>query len=201
MKKDALDFVDYLREYQQDPKYKTELCKSFTEAGFCAYGNKCRFAHGKQELFDKVIACKKYKQKECLSFFKNAYCCYGSRCHFKHEERNIREIDRSCFTFALDNINSKFTEEEIMNMSEEEVNQITKNNVFLCNRRDSKLSKFTPLFYQCQKQNFYQKYFQQQQLNNLNLNNQQRFEQMQMPPQMFGRKCFVFSNDMINLHC
>src|SRR4051794_20462125 len=89
LKKDAMEFVDYMKEYQTDPKYKTELCKSFTETGFCAYGNKCRFAHGRQELFDKIVNCKKYKQKECLSFFKNKYCCYGSRCHFKHEERKL----------------------------------------------------------------------------------------------------------------
>jgi hypothetical protein len=99
LKKDALENVDFKREYQHDPKYKTELCKSWTESEFCAYGNKCRFAHGKHELFDKIINCKKYKQKECMSFFKNNYCCYGSRCHFKHEERRLEEIRRSYYTY------------------------------------------------------------------------------------------------------
>ncbi len=106
LKKDALEFVDYIKEYQHDPKYKTELCKSWSENGFCAYGNKCRFAHGRQELFDKVINCKKYKQKECMSFFKNNYCCYGSRCHFKHEERRLEDIERSYFTYMNKIINS-----------------------------------------------------------------------------------------------
>lgn len=27
-------------------KYKTELCKTFSEKGYCPYGRKCRFAHG-----------------------------------------------------------------------------------------------------------------------------------------------------------
>lgn len=31
-------------------KHKTELCKTFSELGYCNYGQKCRFAHGKHEL-------------------------------------------------------------------------------------------------------------------------------------------------------
>jgi hypothetical protein len=121
LKKDALEFVDYAKEFQHDPKFKTEMCKSWSETGFCAYGNKCRFAHGKQEMFDKVIACKKYKQKECLSFFKNKYCCYGSRCHFKHEERKLSEIHRSYFNQLLQQLET-INQQEIWNMTEEELN-------------------------------------------------------------------------------
>lgn len=36
-----------------DPKYKTELCKSFISEGFCRYNFKCRFAHGIQDLNSK----------------------------------------------------------------------------------------------------------------------------------------------------
>jgi hypothetical protein len=117
LKKDALEYVDCSKEYQVDPKYKTELCKSFTESGFCAYGNKCRFAHGKTELFDKIVNCKKYKQKECLSFFKNGYCCYGSRCHFKHEERKLFQIERSYHTMLL-SIYNDLRESDIETMTE-----------------------------------------------------------------------------------
>lgn len=31
-------------------KHKTELCNTFSELGYCNYGDKCRFAHGKEEL-------------------------------------------------------------------------------------------------------------------------------------------------------
>ncbi len=31
-------------------KYKTELCKNFSETGFCPYRKKCKFAHGINEL-------------------------------------------------------------------------------------------------------------------------------------------------------
>lgn len=100
-KKDALEHVDYVKEYLNDPKYKTELCKTWSESGFCAYGNKCRFAHGKQELFNKMVNCKKYKQKECTSFFKNNFCCYGSRCHFRHSEKKIPDLQRSYYSLHL----------------------------------------------------------------------------------------------------
>ncbi len=123
LKKDALEFVDYVKEYQNDSKYKTELCKSFTECGFCAYGNKCRFAHGKHELFEKSVNHKKYKQKECLSFFKNKYCCYGSRCHFKHEERKLPELDRSYYFYKL-SLYIAFRRIDVMNITEEQLMSI-----------------------------------------------------------------------------
>ncbi len=28
-------------------KHKTELCKTYSELGYCNYGKKCRFAHGR----------------------------------------------------------------------------------------------------------------------------------------------------------
>jgi hypothetical protein len=119
LKKDALEFVDYIKEYQSDHKYKTELCKSYSETGFCAYGNKCRFAHGRQELFDKVIACKKYKQKECNSFFKNMYCCYGSRCHFRHEQRKLEDVERSFYTLCNMLLNTHSEEQIEKNKNEQ----------------------------------------------------------------------------------
>lgn len=36
-----------------DPKYKTELCKSFIAKGMCRYKYKCRFAHGVSDLMKK----------------------------------------------------------------------------------------------------------------------------------------------------
>jgi hypothetical protein len=120
LKKDALEYVDISKEYQSDSKYKTELCKSWTESGFCAYGNKCRFAHGRHELFEKSVNHKKYKQKECLSFFKNKYCCYGSRCHFKHEERKLPELTRSYYNHQL-SLYSSLTRIDVMNITEEQL--------------------------------------------------------------------------------
>lgn len=91
MKKNAMDPVNFEEEKKNDPKYKTELCKSFMETNFCVYGNKCRFAHGLKELVVKKQI-NHYKQKTCNSFFNKGYCPYGSRCNFKHDERKIGQI-------------------------------------------------------------------------------------------------------------
>jgi hypothetical protein len=91
MKKNAMDPVNFEEERKNDPKYKTELCKSFMQNNFCIYGNKCRFAHGYKELVRKKQI-NNYKQKTCNSFFNKGYCPYGNRCNFKHDERKIQEI-------------------------------------------------------------------------------------------------------------
>ena len=87
MKRNALDPVDYEEEKRKDPKYKTELCKSWIETNFCVYGNRCRFAHGKGELNIKLQSLN-YKKKPCSSFLNFGFCPYGSRCNFIHVENN-----------------------------------------------------------------------------------------------------------------
>ena len=76
-----------------DTKYKTELCKNYTETGKCNYSKKCKFAHGKQELNEKCLLNKsRYKSKKCNSFFSTSYCPYGARCLFAHEQRTTEEF-------------------------------------------------------------------------------------------------------------
>ena len=78
-------------EQKKDPKYKTELCKTYSETKKCPYGFKCRFAHGKEELLSKIIN-SNYKKKDCKTFSENGFCPYGSRCSFRHDERKIEDI-------------------------------------------------------------------------------------------------------------
>ena len=96
MKKDALEPVDFEEEKRKDPKYKTELCKSFMQTNFCVYGNKCRFAHGYKELVVRTQI-NNYKHKTCNSFFKLGFCPYGRRCNFKHDERKINDFDANYY--------------------------------------------------------------------------------------------------------
>jgi hypothetical protein len=98
LKKNALEYVDFEIERKNDPKYKTEMCKSWVQTNFCVYGNKCRFAHGKQELISRTITAPKYKVKDCKSFRETGICMYGARCNFKHDERKIAEMERSFFS-------------------------------------------------------------------------------------------------------
>uniref|UniRef100_A0A1A8IMQ4 mRNA decay activator protein ZFP36 n=3 Tax=Nothobranchius kuhntae TaxID=321403 RepID=A0A1A8IMQ4_NOTKU len=77
-------------------RYKTELCRSFTENGLCKYGGKCQFAHGSEELRD-LNRHPKYKTEPCRTFHTIGFCPYGIRCHFIHnnEEENKHASSRS----------------------------------------------------------------------------------------------------------
>ncbi|XP_029373522.1 mRNA decay activator protein ZFP36L1 [Echeneis naucrates] len=77
-------------------RYKTELCRSFTENGLCKYGGKCQFAHGPEELRD-LNRHPKYKTEPCRTFHTIGFCPYGIRCHFVHnnEEEKKQSYSRS----------------------------------------------------------------------------------------------------------
>ena len=100
LKKNALDKVDFEEEKRRDPKYKTELCKSFMEDNFCQYGNKCRFAHGEEELVIKEKN-NNYKKKLCKSFYKEGFCTYGIRCNFQHDQRKLSDMKLSLYYINL----------------------------------------------------------------------------------------------------
>ncbi|CAN9511585.1 unnamed protein product [Ophioblennius macclurei] len=78
-------------------RYKTELCRSFTESGLCKYGGKCQFAHGSEELRD-LNRHPKYKTELCRTFHTIGFCPYGIRCHFVHngEEESRHALSRCC---------------------------------------------------------------------------------------------------------
>ena len=75
-KANALDFKK---------KFRTELCKYYEIYGYCQYGNKCAYAHGKENLRLKVTNTSAYRTKKCTNFFEKGYCPYGNRCQFAHE--------------------------------------------------------------------------------------------------------------------
>ena len=66
-------------------KYKTELCKYYEINGYCKYGDKCAYAHGKENLRSKVTNTTAYRTKKCQQFFEQGYCPYGNRCQFAHQ--------------------------------------------------------------------------------------------------------------------
>ncbi len=65
-------------------KHKTELCKTFSELGYCNYGNKCRFAHGAWDLVKTAPSSFNAHNRKCKGFWKKGYCPYGIRCQFGH---------------------------------------------------------------------------------------------------------------------
>ncbi|CAF3374985.1 unnamed protein product [Rotaria socialis] len=70
-------------------RYKTELCRPFTETGKCKYGDKCQFSHGIKELRN-LMRHPKYKTEYCRTFHTTGYCPYGPRCHFIHDTHEAR---------------------------------------------------------------------------------------------------------------
>ncbi|KAK2852081.1 hypothetical protein Q5P01_008357 [Channa striata] len=74
-------------------RYKTELCTSYSAAGFCKYAERCQFAHGLHELH-VPFRHPKYKTELCRSYHTSGYCYYGSRCLFVHSPTEQRPAQR-----------------------------------------------------------------------------------------------------------
>lgn len=68
-------------------RYKTELCRPFTEEGQCKYGSKCQYAHGTHEL-RPTFRHMKHKTKLCHKYHTTGFCNYGSRCTYIHNEED-----------------------------------------------------------------------------------------------------------------
>ncbi|CAG9328802.1 unnamed protein product [Blepharisma stoltei] len=78
-KKESPKALKEHKEQDFQVKFKTEICKNWVN-GFCPFGEACAFAHGKEELRDKVGV----RTKECKHFSELGCCTYGERCQFKH---------------------------------------------------------------------------------------------------------------------
>ena len=91
--------------------YKRDMCKNWTEAGFCRYGSKCQYAHGQEELSEnhqlylneqkQANVNDKYKSQNCRQFYREKFCPYGKRCHFRHEYRSFKKIHRHFYMAHL----------------------------------------------------------------------------------------------------
>jgi len=90
-----------------EAKYKTEMCNNWIETNHCRYGNKCQFAHGKEEL-DIFKQSQKRRTKNCRVFYKEKQCMYGSRCMFRHEHRHFDQIMRHYYAIQLYTMESLF---------------------------------------------------------------------------------------------
>ena len=65
-------------------KFRTEMCKNFDQTGHCQFGDRCSFAHSKNQIMMKTNLPVNYKTKMCRKYQLNGYCPYGVRCQFKH---------------------------------------------------------------------------------------------------------------------
>ena len=69
-------------------KYKTELCKYYENNVYCKYGDKCVYAHGKENLRSKITNTITYRTKKFVKFYEQGYCPYRNRCQFAHQLKN-----------------------------------------------------------------------------------------------------------------
>lgn len=65
--------------------YKTEICRSYEENGYCRYNEKCQFAHSEDEL-RHISRHPRYKTEICKTYWEEGTCPYGKRCCFIHKE-------------------------------------------------------------------------------------------------------------------
>ena len=74
--------------------FKTELCARWV-AGHCPWGDRCRFAHGADELKARQRP-ERYKTQLCRTFLANGgQCPYGQRCNFVHAF-TLPDVPRRC---------------------------------------------------------------------------------------------------------
>uniref|UniRef100_A0A0M3ILA9 Zinc finger protein n=1 Tax=Ascaris lumbricoides TaxID=6252 RepID=A0A0M3ILA9_ASCLU len=80
--------------------HKTIPCRAWTDTGRCNYGNKCKFAHGEEDLRKlppepvKVYNNPRYRTAPCLKYRLLGSCPYGDRCSYIHEPVPKVDIER-----------------------------------------------------------------------------------------------------------
>ena len=103
--RDNLFIYIFLIQEGHNARYKTILCKHFDSPQGCSYGEKCQFAHGRNELrfpndnnmpsFNNKINNNKknsfnYKIAKCKNWEQDGTCKYGIHCTFAHGDNELR---------------------------------------------------------------------------------------------------------------
>ena len=83
--------------------YKTEMCRNWEAVGRCSYGNKCRFAHGKQDVKDRVRS-ETYNTKVIshLTTLKQANTYHTSPCSPRGSMLSFACAGQPCTDLARD---------------------------------------------------------------------------------------------------
>jgi len=80
---------------------KTRLCSKYHQFGICPYADKCKFAHGYQELASNLhcecsvgvsspSAHQNYKTRLCMNWQDSGSCSFGDKCNFAHGHLELR---------------------------------------------------------------------------------------------------------------
>ena len=81
-------------------RYKTKLCENYKKGGYCQFGNKCSYAHGKHDL--RIL---NEDEKDICWFFNNGNCANGDLCPYLHEyDKSVRKplkLQKPCFEYHI----------------------------------------------------------------------------------------------------
>ena len=71
--------------------FKTELCENWVVRGNCTYGKKCHFAHGHDDLRNRLRV-ENYKTQPCCDPARadSRLCLFGKRCNYTHPGEALR---------------------------------------------------------------------------------------------------------------
>ncbi len=145
---DDLSHSSHEQDGEEKLKYRTELCKFYEINGQCKFGDKCIFAHGKENLREKVLTKSGYKKRACINFFEHGFCMYGNRCQFSHEIKATHCKEYFSYKKLLKDITKLNFESNVV----EEIKEKPRLNVFKKiskgnNRRKAKKKKPNDLDY------------------------------------------------------
>jgi len=71
--------------------FKTELCENWIKKGTCSYGKKCHFAHGFDDIRNRLRV-ENYKTQPCCdpARLDSRLCLFGKRCNYTHPGEPMR---------------------------------------------------------------------------------------------------------------
>jgi len=71
--------------------FKTELCENWIVKGSCSYGKKCHFAHGVDDIRNR-LRLDNYKTQPCCdpARLDSRLCLFGKRCNYAHPGEPLR---------------------------------------------------------------------------------------------------------------
>lgn len=72
---------------------KTRLCKNHDTPEGCKWGDRCHFAHGKDQLGTPMGPGSSFKTRLYVSFVAAGSCAFAGRCHFAHGKDELRSPD------------------------------------------------------------------------------------------------------------
>ena len=78
----------------ENPRWKCNLCKAWSETNRCKNGDDCSYAHGEKELRSEKPGppeVRRFKTELCKKLFTQGFCPQGSICTFAHCENDLQQ--------------------------------------------------------------------------------------------------------------